>query len=74
MPAMDRSSTLLSLLPDYYNRFIVDPSILVNPTSAGICLVPSVLIHPWKAERGRSRPDVAAATPELLVTAEFAGA
>jgi MFS family permease len=64
---------LLSFCPFYYGWFVVLLSFLANLTAAGIRSAPSVLIHPFEAEFGWSRTEIAsAASLNLLLLGLFA--
>ncbi|MSP38551.1 MAG: MFS transporter [Deltaproteobacteria bacterium] len=60
-------------MPFYYGWFVVGLSFLANLTAAGIRSAPSVLIHPFEAEFGWSRTEIAsAASLNLLLLGLFA--
>ena len=68
-----KSTRVLSFCPFYYGWFVVLLSFFANLTAAGIRSAPSVLIHPFEAEFGWSRTEIAsAASLNLLMLGLFA--
>ena len=72
-PREPPSQRILTLCPFYYGWFVVLLSFFANLTAAGIRSAPSVLIHPFEAEFGWSRTEIAsAASLNLLLLGLFA--
>jgi hypothetical protein len=68
-----KSPRILTLCPFYYGWFVVLLSFFANLTAAGIRSAPSVLIHPFEAEFGWTRTEIAsAASLNLLLLGLFA--
>jgi MFS family permease len=68
-----KSPRILTLCPFYYGWFVVLLSFFANLTAAGIRSAPSVLIHPFEAEFGWTRTEIAsAASLNLLMLGLFA--
>ena len=72
-PELQTSQRAPLAMPFFYGWFVVGLSFIANLTAAGIRSAPSVLIHPFEAEFGWSRTQIAsAASLNLLLLGLFA--